>query len=216
MTPAFSTVCFDVDSTLVTIEGIDVLASGDDEVIRLTEAAMNGEIPIDEVYGRRLEIVRPDLEALQALGSRYVSSLVPGARDLIERLQGDRVAVRLVTAGIEQAILPLAEHLRIPRSFVHAVPVELRPDGGYVGYDRSAPTSRPGGKAIVIRNIRSRNKGRIAFIGDGVTDLETATLVDRFVGFGGVVQREQVRRDAPLFVTSFSELAPLLYEDNDD
>src|SRR4029077_14365220 len=36
-------VFFDVDSTLVSIEGIDELARGNAEVARLTEAAMNGE-----------------------------------------------------------------------------------------------------------------------------------------------------------------------------
>ena len=36
-------VLFDVDSTLVTIEGIDFLAGGNPEIARLTEAAMNGK-----------------------------------------------------------------------------------------------------------------------------------------------------------------------------
>ena len=45
----YRNVFFDVDSTLVTIEGIDVLARGDSSIAKLTEAAMNGEIPVDEV-----------------------------------------------------------------------------------------------------------------------------------------------------------------------
>ena len=59
MTPKYRLVFFDVDSTLVTIEGIDVLAGGNPEVAKLTEAAMNGEIQLDEVYGRRLELIQP-------------------------------------------------------------------------------------------------------------------------------------------------------------
>lgn len=216
MRPRFATVCFDVDSTLVSIEGIDVLGRGHDEIARLTEAAMNGDIPLDEVYGRRLEIVRPDLEAIDALGRQYVASIVGGAEELIRRLHADRVAVRLVTAGIEQAIAPLADHLGIRRTFVHAVPLRFDAVGDYAGFDSSAPTSHPGGKAIVIRNIRSRNKGRIAFVGDGATDLETAPFVDRFVGFGGVIERESVRSESRDYVHSFQELIPLLYEDHDE
>lgn len=216
MRPRYATVCFDVDSTLVTIEGIDVLARGSDDVVRLTEAAMSGEIPLDEVYGRRLEIVRPGLQDVESLGRQYVRTLTPGAAELVRRLLGDGVVVRLVTAGIEQAVLPLASALGIPDRFVHAVPLRFDGSGRYAGYDESAPTARQGGKQIVIRNIRARNKGRIAFVGDGVTDLETEPVVDAFIGFGGVVSRPSVRTRATRFVDSFDQLVPLLYEDTDD
>ena len=65
---------FDVDSTLVTIEGIDVLAGGDPEIARLTGAAMNGEIPLDQVYATRLERIRPGREQVAQLASIYVHS----------------------------------------------------------------------------------------------------------------------------------------------
>ena len=52
MTAKYRLVFFDVDSTLVTIEGIDVLAGENAEVARLTAAAMNGEIPLDQVKRR--------------------------------------------------------------------------------------------------------------------------------------------------------------------
>ena len=50
--PKFAAVCFDCDSTLSRIEGIDELASRrglKHEVSRLTEAAMNGSLAIDAV-----------------------------------------------------------------------------------------------------------------------------------------------------------------------
>jgi phosphoserine phosphatase len=47
--PRFRLVFFDVDSTLVTIEGIDWLARGNASVAALTEAAMRGEIPLEHV-----------------------------------------------------------------------------------------------------------------------------------------------------------------------
>ena len=70
---------FDVDSTLVTIEGIDVLADGNPEIARLTDAAMNGEIPLDQVYAKRLEMIRPSQDRVEQLGATYVASLVEGA-----------------------------------------------------------------------------------------------------------------------------------------
>src|SRR5690349_11355468 len=117
-------VFFDVDSTLVTIEGIDVLANGNPEIVRLTDAAMNGEIALDEVYARRLEIIRPTLADVEALGRRYVDSLIPGAAETIKTLQDAGVDVHLVTAGIAQAIAPLASHLNIAARAVHAVSLQ--------------------------------------------------------------------------------------------
>jgi len=49
----------------------------------------------------------------------------------------------------------------------------------------------------------------MAFVGDGITDLETRAHVQRFVGFGGVVARAAVRQGAEHFVDSPS-LAAIL------
>ena len=68
--PRFDRVVFDVDSTLAAIEGIDALAAGNPEIATLTEMAMNGEVALDEVYARRLAILRPSREAIERLGDR--------------------------------------------------------------------------------------------------------------------------------------------------
>ena len=77
-------VIFDCDSTLSTIEGIEVLAAAHrEEVAALTDAAMRGEIPLEQVYGRRLDLVRPTRDAVAALGRRYVETLVPDAAEVV-------------------------------------------------------------------------------------------------------------------------------------
>ncbi|MFN2443770.1 MAG: HAD-IB family phosphatase [Thermoanaerobaculia bacterium] len=215
MKARFELVCFDVDSTLVTIEGIDVLADGDPEVALLTSSAMNGEIPIDAVYGRRLERIRPTLGAVEALGMRYIDSLVPGALEVIAALRSAHADVHLVSAGVRQAILPLATHLGIEPRAVHAVELKFAPDGSWVDFDRRTPLTRPGGKELVVLNLRARSHGRAAFVGDGISDLETREAVDLFIGFGGVAEREAVARDAEIYVRepSLTALLPHLLEE---
>lgn len=207
-------VFFDVDSTLVTIEGIDVLAGGNAEVVRLTEAAMNGDIPIDEVYGRRLEIIRPTRDAIDALGRQYVSSLVDGARATIRALRDAGAHLHLVTAGIAQAIAPLAAELGIAPANVHAVALQFDGEGHYAGFDRRSLLTRNGGKELVVRAVLSRSKGTSAFIGDGVSDLETKPVVDLFLGFGGVHIRERVEQNADVYVTepTLQSVLPYLLE----
>jgi phosphoserine phosphatase len=207
-------VFFDVDSTLVTIEGIDVLAAGNPEIVRLTDAAMNGEIALDEVYARRLEIIRPTRAAVEALGQQYIASLVDGAAETIATLQSAGADVHLVTAGIAQAIAPLAAHLGIAARAVHAVPLLFDDAGNYADFDRRSLLARGGGKELVVRAILTRAKGGAAFIGDGVSDLETKPVVSLFIGFGGVQARPRVRESAAVFVSepSLSAVLPYLLE----
>lgn len=202
---------FDVDSTLVTIEGIDVLADGNPEVVRLTEAAMNGEIAIDEVYARRLEIIRPTRAGIDALGERYVASLTEGAKETVAALRAAGADVHLVTAGIARAIAPLARALGIAERAVHAVEVQFDAEGNYAGFDRRSLLTRNGGKELVVRAILARSKGAAAFIGDGVSDLETKPVVDLFIGFGGVHTRARVKENAEVYVEQPAITAVLPY-----
>jgi len=208
----FRFVFFDVDSTLVTIEGIDVLAGGNPEIAKLTDAAMNGEIPLDQVYARRLEMIRPRREAVEALAQRYVENIVDGAEETIRTLRDHGVQVHLVTAGIAQAIAPLASHLGVPQRAVHAVALRFDERGEYEDFDRRSFLTRPGGKELVVRDVRARTHGKAAFVGDGVSDLEAKPAVDLFIGFGGVCVRERVRDNAEVYLTTMRELLAYLVE----
>jgi phosphoserine phosphatase len=217
MKPLFELVFFDVDSTLVSIEGIDELAAGDAEIARMTEAAMNGAMPIDAVYRQRLERIRPSAAAIAALGRRYVESMVPGAPETIRTLRDAHVDVHLVTAGIRQAIEPLAEALGIPPRALHAVALRFDENGSYAGFDEASPLARGGGKELVVLNVRARSHGKAAFVGDGVTDLEAKDAVDRFIGFGGVRERDRVAAGSDVYVRdgSISSVLPYLMEEHE-
>jgi len=206
----FRFVFFDVDSTLATIEGIDILGAGNPEIARLTEAAMNGEIALDEVYGRRLELIRPTLAAVEKLGEQYVASLTPGAAKTVAALQDAGVQIHIVTAGIAQAILPLAASLNVPARAVHAVKLRFDSNGNYEDFDRRSFLTKSGGKELVVRDVRARSHGKAALVGDGVSDLEAKPAVDLFVGFGGVAVREKVKQNAEVFAMTFDEVLSAL------
>ena len=171
--PKFAAVCFDCDGTLTRIEGIDELArrSGRDaEIAPLTAAAMDGTLSIEDVYARRLEIVRPDRDALEWLGERYVEELVDGAGETVAALQRLGKSVYVVSGGLLQPVTKLAEALAIAPDNVRAVAVHLDSAGRYQGFDTNSPLVRSDGKAEICRALATRH-GPIAVVGDGVTDL---------------------------------------------
>ncbi len=198
----YQRVLFDCDSTLSAVEGIDELARRagvGDEVAGLTRRAMAGEIPLEEVYGRRLELIRPDRGAIDWLARRYLERITPGALETITALLEDGVAVHIVSGGLEPALRPLAEQLGIPLQNLHAVGLQLDADGSWLGYERDSPLARSGGKAEICRQVMMPGE-RLAMVGDGVTDLETMAAGADFIGFGGVVMREAVKAAAPVYV----------------
>ena len=199
MTPKYRLIFFDVDSTLVTIEGIDVLGAGNPEIARLTEAAMNGDVPLDQVYARRLEMIRPTREAVEELGRRYLESIVEGGQETIRALKDAGCIVHLVTAGIAQAVESLAGKFGVATHGVRLRFDDLRAAAVIEG-DLKQQAGVGRGKEVVVRDVRARTKGNAAFIGDGVSDLEAKPAVDLFIGFGGVHTRPRVRENADVFV----------------
>lgn len=204
----FHSVVFDCDSTLVRVEGIDELAGSQRNQVRaLTDAAMAGTVPLDEVYGRRLELIQPTREAVSALGQIYLAALVPDAAATVSALLWLGKDVRIVSGGLLQPVLAVARALGIANRSVAAVAARFNPDGSYAGFDTASPLARGGGKAQILADWNLPRPS--LFVGDGATDLEARPAVDAFAAYTGVVRREAVAAAADYVVASAS-LAPVL------
>lgn len=205
----FASVVFDCDSTLAAIEGIDELARGGHaEAIRaLTDAAMAGVVPLEDVYGRRLEVIRPTREQVDAIGRLYVDRLVPGAREVVAALLALGKTVRILSGGLRPAVEAVARELGLGTEDVAAVGIEFAADGSYLGFEASSPLARSGGKAEVIRAWKL--PGPVLLVGDGATDLEARPAVDAFAAYMGVAWRAAVAAGAD-FVLRGTSLYPVL------
>jgi phosphoserine phosphatase len=211
--PRFASVILDVDSTLCGIEGIDWLASrrGPDVaagIARLTERAMDGAIALEAVYGERLALVRPTTAEVAELARAYSDALAPGAREAIFRLRGEGVALALVTAGIRQAIRPLARELGFSDGSLHAVSISFDDSGRFLGYDEQSPLATQDGKKTVA-DMLNLPRPSLA-VGDGATDAAMRDATSAFAAFTGFVRREPVVHAADYVVTSFRELMDLV------
>jgi phosphoserine phosphatase len=210
---AFKSVVLDVDSTVSALEGIDWLAERRDDdvaatVAALTNDAMEARIPLDEVYGRRLGIIRPTRDEIGQLAYVYVATAMPGVRDAVTAWRAAGVHVVLVSGGLRDAILPLATWLGISSADVHAVDVAYDDTGAATQVAASAPLARRGGKPLVVSSLGLTRP--ILAVGDGATDAELVPIVDRFLAFTGVARREGVVAQAAGEVESFAALTPIV------
>ncbi|MEW5717092.1 MAG: HAD-IB family phosphatase [Chloroflexota bacterium] len=226
---SFRVVCFDCDSTLVAIEGIDELArlKGQfDHIADLTRRAMDGELKLEEVFAERLRLLEPTRADLRQIARAYLDHLVPDARQVIAALRAAGCRVHIVSGGLLLAVQEFARALGLPPQNVHAVPVVFdqlagqwwrydkhryggNPDERYLAF-ASTPLIETSGKRAVIAKI-SGGEHATMLVGDGVTDLQARDAVKLFVGFGGVIRRERVAAEAEVYIEAsrLSAVVPL-------
>jgi len=204
----------DCDSTLSAIEGIDELArlrgaATFAAVESMTRAAMEGGAAMEEIFARRLELIQPRLEEVEAVGALYIAQIEPTAIASLHEIREAGWTLIIVSGGFTQAIRPLATHLEIAR--VEAVTLEFDACGLFTGFAADSPTARSRGKNEVAQRLkREFNPQKTVMLGDGASDLEVQGDVDFVVGFGGYAVREKVKLGADAFIHSLSELPTLL------
>ena len=205
---------FDCDSTLSAIEGIDELGRlRGPEVFKaveeMTTKAMDGSTPMESIFAKRLDMIKPTLKELESIGQKYIQEVEPTALDTIKKLKAAGWTVMIVSGGFTQAIRPLAQYLGIER--VEAVELRFNTDGSYAGYVESCPTAKSKGKNVVALKLRDEFKAyQTVLVGDGASDLEVKGDVDKMIGFGRYTPRPKVKAGADAFITSLDQLISLL------
>ena len=225
--PHYEHVFFDCDSTLTTVEGIDVLAESAGkkwEVERLTHAAMDGALDLEDIYARRLQTINPTHAQIREIRRSYKRNMVEDAAEVIAALHEQGHKVYIISGGLAEPVEEFGVYLGVPHQRIRAVGIRYdhlsgdwwrpsNPGESYLTYQKGALTVSDG-KAQIVRELMGGQHGRSLLIGDGASDLLAGTavhppVVNLFVGYGGVVKRERVLAAAPVFIHSAS-LAPLL------
>ena len=213
MTARFLSVALDVDSTLCGIEGIDWLAklrTADvaDQVARATDRAMSGEIPLQDLYGHRLTLVAPTRSELKELSTAYRDTLAPNAQREIERWRSAGVTVVLISGGLRDAIIPMAEELGFARDSVNALEVEFDEHDAFLRFDNSSPLYTARGKRTLLSELNLPRP--LLAVGDGMTDLAMKDVADAFAAFTGFATRDTVVSGADYVVSSFTALSEII------
>ncbi|QNI06215.1 phosphoserine phosphatase SerB [Mycobacterium kubicae] len=177
-------IVFDVDSTLVQGEVIEMLAARAGAlgtVAAITEAAMRGELDFAESLQRRVAT----LAGLPATVMDEVAAqleLMPGARTTVRTLQRLGFRCGVVSGGFRRIIEPLARELML--DYVAANELEIV-DGILTGRVIGPIVDRPG-KAVALREFADRfgiPMQQTVAVGDGANDIDMLAAAGMGIAF---------------------------------
>ena len=177
-------IVFDVDSTLIQGEVIEMLAARagrEDEVRAVTESAMRGDLDFAESLRLRVAVLAGLPESVLAeVADELV--LTPGARTTIRTLKRLGFRCGIVSGGFIQVVDPLAEELGL--DFCAANEIEVV-DGKLTGRVVGEIVDRAG-KAMALARFAADTGIPLAqcvAVGDGANDIDMLTAAGLGVAF---------------------------------
>lgn len=175
---------FDVDSTFIQQEAIELLAAKAgvlSEVARITDSAMRGEIDFAQSLTARVHL----LEGLPSAAIEEVQKeirLTDGAEELVEHLHSLGHSVSLVSGGFVQVMAPIVERLAI--KYFRANVLEV--DNGYLTGKIVGQIIDRAAKATALLEFAAMSGVEITntvAIGDGANDLDMMASAGLSIAF---------------------------------
>jgi phosphoserine phosphatase len=182
----YKLVLFDVDSTLINQEVIDLLAARtlyEDRVSLITSRAMAGEIDFDTALQERVSLLEglPESVLSEVLND---ISFSPGAQRLLTSLRESQYFIGVVSGGFTNVLSALFADFHL--DFLRANTLEIR-EGRLTGRT-SGPVINRQGKGEALRDFalqRGVPLEECVAVGDGSNDLEMIKLAGLGVSYRG-------------------------------
>nr|WP_306671104.1 phosphoserine phosphatase SerB [Endozoicomonas sp. SESOKO1] len=207
-------VVFDMDSTLIEAEVIDLLAEAagvGDRVAKITERAMQGELDFNESFRERLAMLKGLDESVLVDIARQLP-LTEGAETLIRTLRSLGYRTAILSGGFTYFARYLQEKLGI--DYIHANELEIA--GGKVTGQVKGDIINGEQKARLLRQIAAEEGialNQVIAVGDGANDLPMLSVAGLGIAFRAKPMVKQRARqsistlglDSILYLLGFSE-----------
>jgi len=177
-------VCFDMDSTLIEVEVIDELAKAagvGEEVSKITESAMRGEIDFNESFRRRVRLLKGlDESVLEGIAENL--PVTEGAERLFSALNSLGFKTAILSGGFTYFARHLQKKLGI--TTIHANELDIV-DGKVTGEVKGKIVDGQR-KAELLKEIAQTEGIRlqqVIAVGDGANDLPMLNLAGLGIAF---------------------------------
>ena len=201
-------VVFDMDSTLIEAEVIDLLAQAHGvgpRVAAITEQAMRGELDFNQSLTQRLAMLKGlDESALAEIALQL--PLMAGAERLIKTLQSFGYRTAIISGGFTY----FARHLQTMLGIDHAYANELEIVAGQLTGRVLGTVVDGQRKAELLRQIAAAegvSLAQVIAVGDGANDLPMLSIAGLGIAFRA---KPLVRREAPQAISTLG-LDSILY-----
>lgn len=177
-------VCFDMDSTLIEAEVIDELAKAagvGDEVIKITEAAMAGELDFNQSFAKRLGLLKGlDESVLSTIAETL--PVTEGAAHLISTLRALGYKTAILSGGFNYFGEYLQNKLGIDYVFANELEIV---DGKVTGNVRGEIVN--GERKAQLLSELAEKEGisleQVVAVGDGANDLPMLSIAGLGIAF---------------------------------
>merc|ERR1712084_211945 len=134
---------FDVDSTVVKTEGIDLMGKCFGvmkEIAELTHKAMNGNVKFQDAMADRLQLMADHGMTKEGLEECVVREGVPqwspGVQEVVKMLHKQGTDVYLISGGFRDMVRVIGLELHIPFNKIFANEILFDVEGNYAGFNR--------------------------------------------------------------------------------
>ncbi len=198
---------FDFDSTLTSVEALDVLAEitlehnpNRDETIKkiqeITNLGIDGDISFTESLKRRIALLKANQNDLDELVKRLNEKISKSIKENKEFFEKHSEDIYVISCGFKEFIDPIVAKYNIPSEKVYANTFEFDEEGYISGFDADNVLSAHNGKIDCLKNLNL--EGEVQVIGDGYSDyvMREAGIADKFFAYTENVEREKAVKNA--------------------
>lgn len=207
---------FDFDSTLTSVEALDVLAEitlennpNRDETIKkiqeITNLGIDGDISFTESLKRRIGLLKANQHDLDELVNRLNDKISKSIKENKEFFEKHSEDIYVISCGFKEFIDPIVAKYNIPSEKVYANTFEFDEQGYISGFDAENVLSAHNGKIDCLKNLNL--EGEVQVIGDGYSDyvMREAGIADKFFAYTENVEREKAVKNADHITPTIDE-----------